>query len=102
MEFEVVRPVSTELEAFKESLEKSGDHVEQVKFPNGRGVSIVRHQHSYGGRSGLFELAVLDSTGEIDYSTPVTGDVLGYLTVDEVLQAMKQVFDLPPAKELES
>lgn len=88
-----------ELELFKATLEASGDHREQVFFKNGRGVSIIRHSGSYGGNAGLFELAVLDSTGELDYSTPITGDVLGWLTVTEVLNAMKAVSDLPAALE---
>ena len=36
------------------------DGVEAVcEFPNGWGASIVRHGKSYGGKSGLYELAVL-------------------------------------------
>jgi hypothetical protein len=88
-----------ELELFKGKLEASGDHMEQVFFKNGRGVSIIRHSGSYGGNAGLFELAVLKADGELDYSTPVTGDVLGWLTVPEVLEAMKAVSDLPAELE---
>jgi hypothetical protein len=88
-----------ELELIKTELEKTGDHMERVFFGNGRGVSIIRHKYSYGGASGLFELAVLDSSGDFDYSTPVTGDVLGYLTVEEVLNAMKAVSELPAELE---
>lgn len=88
-----------ELELFKGKLEATGDHFERVMFPNGRGVSIIRHDHSYGGNAGLFEVAVLDADGDLDYSTPVTGDVLGWLSVDEVLNTMKAVYDLPAALE---
>lgn len=88
-----------ELELFKAKLEASGDHYEKVFFKNGRGVSIIRHRGSYGGNAGLFELAVLKADGELDYSTPVTGDVLGWLTVPEVLDAMKAVSDLPAELE---
>lgn len=87
-----------ELGKVRAALSTTGDHMERVTFPNGRGVSIIRHEYSYGGRNGLFEVAVLDSTGEIDYSTPVTGDVLGWQTVEEVLTAMKAVADLPAAQ----
>jgi hypothetical protein len=36
-------------------------------------------------------LAVLDSTGRITYDTPITNDVLGYLTEDEVTHYMIEV-----------
>lgn len=74
----------------------------RYKFHNGYGASVVRHKFSYGGTKGLFELAVLvfdknDTilTGKICYTTPITGDVLGWLTPDEVTQYLKQIADLP-------
>jgi hypothetical protein len=82
------------LEVFRAELEKTGDHMERVMFPNGYGVSIIRHDYSYGGKAGLFEVGVLGKDGELTYKTPVTGDVLGWQSVDEVLAAMKQVADL--------
>ena len=84
-----------DLAKIEETLTGSGDHREQVMFPNGRGVSIIRNPHSYGGRDGMFEVAVLDKDGDLDYSTPVTTDVMGYLTVSEVLGAMTAVAELP-------
>ena len=59
-------------------------------FPNGYGISVVRHSGSYGGRHGLFELAVLAS-GELCYSTPVTRDVLGWLTRSQATKLAKRV-----------
>lgn len=67
-------------------------------FANGWGVSVVRHSFSYGGDQGLYELAVLNAGGRLDYSTPVTDDVLGYLTPEAVVEAARQVAALP-AKE---
>ena len=67
-------------------------------FPNGYGVSIVRHQFSYGGNRGLFELAVLagDSPDnfELTYDTPITCDVIGNLSADEALEIAEQVSQL--------
>lgn len=69
-------------------------------FPNGRGVSVIRHRHSYGYKEGLWELAVLAGTPDrwqIDYSTPLTSDVLGYLEPDDVLRLLAEVEELPVA-----
>lgn len=66
-----------------------------IKFDNGYGASIVRHNFSYGHEDGLYELAVLDSRDRLTYDTPVTDDVLGYLSEDEVTDALKQIQELP-------
>ena len=62
-----------------------------VQFLNGYGASIVQGPHTYGGDKGLYELAVLGANGEITYDTPITNDVLGYLTEEEV---EKTLFDI--------
>jgi hypothetical protein len=63
-------------------------------FENGYGVSVVSHTFSYGGKDGLFEIAVLDSNGDLTYDTSVTNDVIGYLNTDEVTEIMEQVQSL--------
>ena len=60
-------------------------------FDNGYGVSVVRHKYSYGYGLNLFELAIIDKDGDIIYSTPITDDVLGYLTEDDVSDTMIKV-----------
>lgn len=66
----------------------------RLEFDNGYGASIIKTKFSYGGPAGLYELAVLDSTGDVVYDTPVTDDVLGYLTEDDVTEALKQIQEL--------
>ena len=66
----------------------------RMHFENGYGVSVVSHSYSYGGRDGLYEIAVLDSDDNLTYDTPVTNDVIGYLTEEDVTDVMKQVQDL--------
>ena len=59
-----------------------------VTFANGRGASIIRNDMSYGHEHGLWELGVLDHTGALDYDTPITDGVVGYLdeqSVDDLL-----------------
>lgn len=67
-------------------------------FPNGYGASVVKHDFSYGGKNGLWELAVLDFTvdksGAITYHTPITQDVVGHLAwnnVESILQEIKEL-----------
>ena len=66
----------------------------RMHFDNGYGVSVVSHTYSYGGRDGLYEIAVLDSDDNLTYDTPVTSDVIGYLTEEEVSSVMKEVQSL--------
>ena len=79
-------------------LEDLNGVVSRTHFPNGYGVSVVRTDHSYGGTDGLYELAVLNSAGELTYDTSVTSDVLGHLTPEEVTQYMIEVQSLPNIK----
>ena len=64
-------------------------------FPNGFGASIVKSDFSHGGKSGLFEIAVLDNdTGNINSTTDITDDVLGCQDegdIDKVLTAISKL-----------
>lgn len=63
-----------------------------IHFDNGYGASVVSHTFSYGGKSGLYELAVLDKDGEIHYDNSVAGgDVKGYLTEEEVSELLIEI-----------
>ena len=69
-------------------------------FPNGYGASIISHQYSYGGLDGKYELAVLLGTLEnytLTYDSPITDDVVGYLSADEATDLLKQIMALPKA-----
>jgi hypothetical protein len=63
-------------------------------FENGYGASVVSHPMSYGGKMGLYELAVLDKNGELTYDTPITDDVIGYLTPEQVPEKLIEIQDL--------
>ena len=71
----------------------TGVHAQCV-FDNGYGVSAVLSDMSYGNKEGLYELAVLDSDGQITYETPITTDVLGWLTEDDVTRHMRSIQEL--------
>lgn len=68
------------------------------QFPNGYGASVIRHQFSYGGEEGLWELAILNRHGELYYRTPITRNVIGYLSESEVDEILRQIADLPVAE----
>ena len=66
-----------------------------VDFDNGYGASIVCHDMSYGGpfvegENNVYELAVLHN-GHLCYDTPITDDVLGWLTIEEINEALKEI-----------
>lgn len=63
----------------------------KVFYSNGWGASIVKAKYSYGGPEGLWELAVLDSTGNINYDNPFTDDVLGHLNDTELEECLNNI-----------
>lgn len=71
-----------------------GGIMSRIHFENGYGASVVKGPMSYGGKDGLYELAVLDSNGELTYETPVTNDVVGYLSEDDVTKLLEQIQNL--------
>ena len=77
--------------------EINGGEQRVFRYKNGYGASVVRGPYTYGGDEGKFELAVLlfadedSDTYELDYSTPITDDVIGYLDEDEVQEYLKQI-----------
>ena len=76
-----------------------GEHAHHI-FDNYYGVSVVRGPYTHGGRKGLYELAVLHMPPDAEYSelvydTPVTNDVEGHLTPEDVTRLMKKVSKLP-------
>jgi|SRR5687767_11196096 len=73
------------------------------RFANGYGASVICGQFSYGGEAGLWELAVIWFQGEdnhefsLVYSTPITDDVLGWLSDEQVAEHLAAIAALPVA-----
>ena len=62
----------------------------KYQFGNGYGASVINHKGSYG-YPNKWELAVLDFDGALCYNTPITDDVLGHLSEDEVQETLEQI-----------
>ncbi len=65
----------------------------KFRFPNNYGASVVKHRGSYGNRDDLFELAVM-YRDELNYNTPITNDVLGYIGNKEVMKTLREIMKL--------
>lgn len=75
-----------------------GDQI-VLKFDNGFGASVVRGPFTYGGDKGLYELGVIkfNESGDnfgLTYDTPITEDVIGYLSEQECFDYFKQIMAL--------
>ncbi len=64
-------------------------------FENGYGVSVIRSSFSYGGKNGFYEIAVLNTNGDLCYDTPITDNVIGWLDETGVSDVMHQEQELP-------
>jgi len=79
------------LDTIRRNGSGEGAYFGNIQFANGYGASVVSHKFSYGGSSGLYEIAVLNPNGELDYDTEVTNDVIGWLNQDQVSSYLKQI-----------
>jgi hypothetical protein len=68
------------------------------RFPNGYGAAVTRGPYTEGGRERLFTLHVLIFDGdEYDgaFDTPITDDVVGRQSLDEIAALLVRVAALP-------
>jgi hypothetical protein len=61
-----------------------------MNFDNNYGVSVVMFNGSYGGKQGLYEIAILYGE-DITYSTEITDNVLGWQSEEDVTEVMQKV-----------
>lgn len=62
-------------------------------YKNGYGISVICD--GYGGDRGFLELAVTHG-GELCYATEITSDVIGWLTLEKMVEIAVKVRELPP------
>ncbi|HEU6166389.1 TPA: hypothetical protein VVS01_002127 [Streptococcus pneumoniae] len=89
-------------EQFKKYIKEQNDlgYPQTIyKFPNGYGASVIKFNYVYFG----IEIAVLrfDKNGkwDIDYSTPITNDVIGGLDEESRDSVLQQIFELKEIKQ---
>jgi hypothetical protein len=87
--------INSELQKHLVSKNPIHDGVQyKFKFANNYGASIVCHKYSYGSDRGLWELAVLDKEDHLCYNTDIADGVLGFLTEEDVLDALWRISNL--------
>lgn len=81
------------------SRDETGSTQVIFKFTNGYKASVVQGPYTYGGPDGLFEMAVFNPSGHMDYDNPVTpDDVAGYLSTEDVKEKLHQLAHLTEAE----
>ena len=65
------------------------------RFDNNFGLSVICHSFSYGNKEETFEVAVIkfssNGTWNLTYDTPITDDVLGYQSKEDVISLIEKV-----------
>lgn len=64
------------------------------RFDNDYGASVIKHCFSYGNEQDLWELAVIKWRGydwDLVYDTPITDDVIGCLTDEDVRELLGRI-----------
>ena len=84
------------MKTFTPKTERSvnGGSQKLYQFDNGFGASVVQGPHTYGGNDGKWELAVIKWDGDkfkLNYDTPVTSDVIGHLSENEVAVHLERI-----------
>lgn len=73
----------------------SGEELYAVmNFDNGYGISVLQSKYAYcDKKKNTYEVAILRGD-RICYDTPITDDVLGYQTKEQVTEVMKRIQEL--------
>ena len=82
------------LKGYKRKIDMFNGHGWIYEFENGYGASVIKHDASYGGKQGLYEIAVLASKGEFCYTTDITDDVIGHATEETIYETLDKIKSL--------
>lgn len=87
-------PLAIDVQPWKSKSTGYGGTQHVYRFPNGYGASVVQGIGTYGAEDGLWELGVLKFDGEkyhLTYDTPVTSDVIGWLTPEDAAALLLRI-----------
>ena len=79
----MLNPISNQIMYTEKRVIRHPDKVVRYYCENGYGLSVACHEHSYGGKEGLYEIALLKDD-KIVYDDHEWQDVRGWLTKAEV------------------
>ncbi len=90
----------SDLLLFKDESMKGTEYHGTVEFYNGFALSVIRHNSSYGGKQGLFEIQLYKGglSGSPYSLPPITiedDSVQGFLTQEQVTEIIDLTKDLP-------
>lgn len=78
---------------YEHNRRRGGYEQWKFKFDNGYGASVITGGIAYCNEVQPYELAVLEHD-ELCYNTPITDNVIGYLTSDEVYDLLDKIEQL--------
>ena len=71
------------------AVDKTGKHA-RITFDNGYGISVLSGGEHFYTADGTYEVGVLKNDF-IYYGTPITDDVSGYQTPEQITEIMKEI-----------
>ena len=92
----IPHPIAGEAQKLPLYLAKEYAEAKQAKmnFENGYGISVIFGSMFYSNGIDTYEVGILKD-GILCYATPITDDVIGYITADEVTDIMRKIQELP-------
>lgn len=82
---------------FKPNKTHGGSHAVS-KFDNGYLASVVTGGWAYTAEDAPYEIAAM-YVGKLGYDTPITDDIIGYLTEEAANEVLQQIANLPKRGE---
>lgn len=64
-----------------------------MHFENGYGISVLKGDIFYSNGTDTYEVDILHN-GELCYDTPITNDVIRYVTSEQITDIMKRIQEL--------